>query len=482
MSLRLRLTLWYTGLLAVLLLLISVMAVSQARSNVQANIDNDLRITGDQVIRLLQIGSTSGPLAGVLLPAIGGSFETEVYVQVRNTEKRLVYRSNNLSDKIIPFPEEYYKAAEAGGRGYYSLSINRPDDLRVYYAPIDFGGEFIGAVQVGRVLSTEQMIVNQLATNLFWIIAVVLALGAGVGYWLAGVALRPIKEATATALAITRTGRLDARVPVTGQRNDEVGTLVNTFNEMLGRLQELFDKQRRFSGDISHELRSPLTTILGNVSLLKRGRALPPDEQAEMLEEIESESEHMRRLISDLLLLAQADADLVLTREPVELDTLLLDAYRQAKRRAGEREIHLLHEDQAIVMGDAERLRQVLVNLINNAIQYTPPDGHIDLSLTCLSDFAEIVVADTGQGISAEDLPHIFDRFYRADKARTRVVGGTGLGLSIVKWVVDAHWGDIEVESELGVGTTFRVRLPLSAGCGDNKPPIDEDAPDVVQA
>jgi signal transduction histidine kinase len=235
---------------------------------------------------------------------------------------------------------------------------------------------------------------------------------------------------------------------------------------MLDRLEELFGKQRRFTGDISHELRSPLTTILGNLSLLRRAKNLPEEEQREMLDEMYSEAERMHRLISDLLLLSQADSGLAINRAPVELDTLLLESYRMAKRRAGDRlDIHLTHEDQAVVMGDADRLRQVLDNLINNAIRYTPEGGCIELSLHCLGDEAVITIADTGQGIAPEDLPHIFDRFYRADKARTRAAGGTGLGLSIVKWIVDAHNGRIEVESTPGEGSVFHIYLPVAAPC-----------------
>ncbi len=466
MSFRLRLTLWYTTLLAILLLLIAVMALSLVRASVLAGIDSESKSKGDQIARLLALGATSDPLANILAPAVSDSFAPEIYVLVRNLDRRLTYRSTNLANKIIPFPDPYFQQALQGASGFYSLSFQRPDDLRVYFTPIMLGGEIIGAVQIGRTLAAEQAILRQLAANFFWIIAFALALGAGVGYWLAGVALRPIQEATTTALEITRTGRLDRRVPVARARNDEIGALVNTFNEMLARLQELFDRQRRFSGDISHELRTPLTTILGNTTLLKRGASLPQEDRDEMLDEIESEAQHMRRLVSDLLLLAQADADLVITRERVELDTLLLDVYRQARRRAPDRELHLLHEDQAVVMGDADRLRQMLINLVNNAIQYTPAGGRIDLSLECLGAAAQITVSDAGQGIAPSDLPHIFDRFYRADKARTRAAGGAGLGLSIVKWVVDAHWGEIDVDSTPGAGATFRVRLPLAEpGC-----------------
>ncbi len=462
MSLRLRLTLWYSTLLLVLLVLIAFISLSLVSSSTLTRVDEDLRERGEQIARLLETGEPGGAFTELFLSAVLGSFSREMAVQVLDAKGNILYSSAGR----IPAPKAYFQQGLAGARGYYSLSIRSPNDVRVYYTPIMVNQEVVGVVLVARNLIFEQQILRQLAKIFAWIILIALIIGAGVGYWLAGAALRPIQEATATALAITRTGRLDARVPISGTRGDEIGTLINTFNEMLGRLQELFERERRFSGDISHELRSPLTTILGNLSLLKRADALSEEERTEMLAEIETEAQRMRRLIADLLLLAQADAEPVIAREPVEMDTLMLEVYRQAKRRADGREIRIVHEDQAIVLGDAERLRQMLVNLVNNAIQYTPEGGRIELSLERDGDFAEIRVSDTGRGIAQEDLPHIFERFYRADKARSRQMGGTGLGLSIVKWVVDAHGGRIEVESELGKGSTFIVRLPLA---GDEK-------------
>jgi heavy metal sensor kinase len=449
--------------LAGLLLLIAVMALSRVASNVRSNIDSELQSKGDQVVRLLELTVPSSPLSSLLVPTLNAVSEPEMYVQVKDNTRRNIHRSSNLGGVVIQFPESYFRQAMNGIAGYYNVSWVRPDDVRVYFAPVTFGGEVIATVQVARNLASEQTILNELSNNLFWIVAIALAAGAAIGYGLAGIALRPIQEATATALAITRTGRLDRRVPISSTRNDEIGRLISTFNEMLDGLEELFDKQRRFSGDISHELRSPLTTILGNIRPLKRADSLPLAERMEMQGEIGTEAERMNRLISDLLLLARADADPAIIRKQVELDTLLLEVYRHTMRRTDNSvEVRLLYEDQAIILGDAERLRQMLINLINNAIQYTAPGGQVDLSLERKEDQAQITVSDTGQGIAPEDLPHIFDRFYRTDKARSRAAGGTGLGLSIVKWVVDAHGGEIDVESELGKGTTFMVRLPLA--------------------
>ena len=468
MSLRLRLTLWYTGLLAALLILVGGMVFSRVQASVLGSIDRELQQKGDQIVQLLAISTGSEVIIEPIMAIITSTYEEGLYIQVRDNTRRVIFRSPNLGRARIELPEPYYQQALQGYAGFYNLSVNQPDDLRVYFAPIVLDGRTAGIVQVARLLSPQRAVLQELSNNLLLLFAIALALAAGGGYWLTGVALHPINEATATALAITRTGNLKRRVPIRRQRMDEIGALISTFNEMLDRLEELFEKQRRFTGDISHELRSPLTTILGNLSLLRRAKKLPPEEQQEMLDEMYSEAERMHRLISDLLLLSQADSGLSINRAPVELDTLLLEAYRMARRRVGDRlQIQLLHEDRAVVLGDADRLRQVLDNLINNAIRYTPAGGRIDLSLECRGEEAVITVADTGQGIASDDLPHIFDRFYRADKARTRAEGGTGLGLSIVKWIVDAHHGRIEVESAQGEGSAFHIILPVAEPCTD---------------
>jgi signal transduction histidine kinase len=258
----------------------------------------------------------------------------------------------------------------------------------------------------------------------------------------------------------------------------EVGQLAGTFNDMLDRIQKLFETQDRLIADVSHELRTPLTTIQGNIELLQRmtgAASREPDQasngQAELLRETLTEVEHetnrMSRMISDLLLLAQADSGaLQLQWAPVEMDTLLLELYRQTRRLADLRkgpnglEIRIGSEDQALVWGDEGRLRQILLNLTDNAIKYTPTGGTVTLSLRNEGGWVKIIVNDTGIGIHPESLPHIFDRFYRTDKARSREFGGSGLGLSIVQWIAQAHEGRVTVESEPHKGSTFTLWLP----------------------
>lgn len=235
-------------------------------------------------------------------------------------------------------------------------------------------------------------------------------------------------------------------------------------------LRDVLERQRRFVADASHELRAPLTAIQGNLELLRRYPAMPTHDRREALEDTEHEAKRLGRLVSDLLALARADAGQPSKCERVSLETLLQEAFTdyQAHTGQGQPHSHTLElggvEEKTLVQGDRERLKQLVGILLDNALKYTPAGGRITLELS--RDLAEVrlEVRDNGIGISDKDLPHVFERFYRADQARVRGQdpGGTGLGLSIAQWITEQHGGQISLESELGVGTTARVILPLS--------------------
>jgi signal transduction histidine kinase len=268
---------------------------------------------------------------------------------------------------------------------------------------------------------------------------------------------KPLEDIATVARQITRADDLSRRVPY-ANRPDEIGELARAFNQTLERLERLFRTQQRLLADVSHELRTPLTAIRGNLDLIERiGEADP-----ESISAIQVEIERMTRLVGDLLLLARADSGgLPLERRPVELDNILFEIYRQIAVVNPPVEVKLSEVDQATVMGDADRLKQLFINLVENAIKYTPAGGTVELSLFKKDDKVHFEVRDTGIGIPPENLPHIFDRFYRVDKARARAHGGSGLGLSIAKWIATAHGGSIRVKSQPGEGTTFTVTLPL---------------------
>ena len=284
-------------------------------------------------------------------------------------------------------------------------------------------------------------------------------LAASVSWFSIRQALSPLATVTLTAEQITHADDLSRRIPYVASSKDEIGTLIRAFNRTLERLENLFTSQQRFLADVSHELRTPLTVIKGNADLIRK---FGPDEES--LDTIKDETDRLTRMVGDLLLLAQAESGkLPLTKSSVSLEELLIDVFQQMRVLAGDRvKLKLTDIDQAFVSGDRDRLKQVLINLTSNAIQYTPAGGEVYLNLTKKGDVVRVIVRDTGPGISPADLPHIFDRFYRGEKSRTRSkTSGFGLGLSIAYFIIEAHGGRIEVDSHEGIGTTFTVLLPL---------------------
>jgi two-component system OmpR family sensor kinase len=321
----------------------------------------------------------------------------------------------------------------------------------------------IGTLQAATSLDVVDA-AREVLVYIMGIATVVAVLLAAYGSWLAvGRALAPLDAITETTEQINRADDLARRIPYDGPMHDEIGGLIEAFNQTLERLETLFTSQQRFLADVSHELRTPLTVIKGNVDLMRRMKSL--DEES--LTSIDQEAGRLTRLVGGLLLLAQAESGSVsLNMKPVELDTLLLEVFQEMKLLAGEKiELRLTEIDQVQVQGDRDRLKQVLLNLVGNAIQYTPQGGDVFLSLGKVAEQARLIIRDTGPGIPAEDLPHIFERFYRAEKSRTRgKTTGFGLGLSIAHWIVDKHGGHIEVDSKDGQGTTFCIWLPLMSG------------------
>lgn len=478
MTIRLRLTLWYTALLGATLILFSVIVYSvlasslwmQVRWNLEQEAKEVKTYLGWQIER--DIARMNSPQA-FTLPSTQ-LFISTVGVQLVRPDGMVIARSSNLGNMMVPKSNHSLSEAGQGRDSLYRTVSSSGVPLLIYSTPLTNQRSTIGIIQMIQPVATIEGTLRQVERNLILGTGLSLVLAAIVGAVLARRALTPIQAITDTARRITRTQDLGERLTI-DQDMSEVGQLAATFNDMLDQIQQLFNSQRRLTADVSHELRTPLTIVQGNVELLQRMMAQRPnhllqkdqDEAIrEVLGEVETETERMAKLINDLLLLAQADRGLELQLEAVEMDTLLLDIYRQTRRVADRRKgpdgltVHLGSEDQALVWGDQERLRQMLLNLADNAVKYTPEGGTITLGLTQSNGWVQLYVQDTGMGISPEDQSQIFERFFRADKVRSRAQGGSGLGLSIVQWIVQAHHGRIEVESAVGQGSTFRVWLP----------------------
>jgi two-component system OmpR family sensor kinase len=467
MSIRLRLTLWYTTVLATVIILFGVALYSLLTLTLLNSIDRQLEVTASRIAESVRVRPAFFYLEKLLeLPELEVFTTPGLYIQIYDDNSGLIVdRSRTLGDAALPLDEEILSKALDRQTDQRTMELGGTR-VRLLSEPVIVDDQVEGIVQVGASLAQVDQTQRQLLAILISGGVVAVVISAGLGALLARAALRPMDEITQTALAISRAEDLSQRLEVSGPA-DEVGRLAATFNEMLARLETLFRTQQQFIADVSHELRTPLTTIQGNVDLLRRGAVGEPSSRHETLMAIEGEVTRMSRLVADLLLMARADAGIQLEAESVELDTLLLEVYRQARLMSESVEVRLGHEDQAVILGDADRLRQLLLNLVDNALKYTPAGGQVTLSLYNDQERVRIVVSDTGTGISPEDLqpgpngvPLIFERFYRADRARSPAQGGTGLGLSIAQWIAQAHGGEITVASQVGKGSRFTVHLP----------------------
>jgi two-component system, OmpR family, sensor kinase len=472
MSIRLRLALWYSALFAAILLIISLLTYA-------------LHTRGhyDDRDRLL-VSSAAHAATGVTSAADdlhfgSGSASVEVVLQLFDADG--VLRETSVKSEETPTltprallaspaapafdwvaglaPRMEPAEASAGAFGLVHTAGQR---WRAYVLPIGDTPSPTGYVIALTPLGRLDASIAAFRANLFAIGLVGLLAALGGGWAIAGQALRPVDQMTRTAGTIAHARDTSHRVEVPLAR-DELGRLAETFNSMLASLDDAARAQQRFVADASHELRAPLTAIQGNLEILERQPEMPDAERAEVLREVKGEAFRLTRLVADLLALARADAGVAIRRAPVDLDAVVLETFQTARQLAHGQTLALEPFEPVQVRGDEDRLRQLILVLLDNAIKYTPGDGAITLGLSLRGDSAEIVVRDTGVGIANSDLPHIFERFYRADPARGRDPGGTGLGLPIARWIVEQHGGLIAMQSERGHGTTVMVQLPIAA-------------------
>lgn len=452
MSLRASLTLLYSLVIGTILLAFGGAAYVLVNTVLVSRVDDRLANVYDGFVALAQVNFVEE----VVFTSVPRELDQDVSVQVWGVDDNLQASYGPLGQISQPF-DPFNKRAT---RPVFRETAQNGLTLRVLNVPLVHEDRRVAVMQVAINMETVVLARRYLLFGLIvvWVYGVILA---GVASWFTlGRALEPLKSMIETAEHINRADDLSRRIPLQGAEADELGSLANTFNQTLERLEVLFTSQQRFLADVSHELRTPLTVIKGNVDLMRRMKQF--DEES--LTSIDQEAGRLTRLVGGLLMLAQAESGkLALNLRPVELDLLVTEVFQEMHILAGGKvRLHLTEIDQLVVNGDRDRLKQVLINLAANAIQYTPQNGEVFLNLSKVGDQARIICRDTGPGIPAEDLPHIFERFYRAEKSRTRSKStGFGLGLSITKWIVEHHGGRIEVTSKEGQGTTFAIWLPL---------------------
>lgn len=473
MSVRLRLTLWYSGILMITLLVFGSSLYFILKHNLDGEIDDSLRQRADEVLRQVRIVDSFpfGLDSNVIIPDFDVFSGPDLFLQIVDLKGRVAARSNNLGNQVLPITDITLAIAKQGSPLFQTVEVNK-HPLQVYQVPLVYQKQTIYVLQVAASLASRNASLDTLRLNLILLGSLTLVAAASIGWFLGKKALTPIGQITIAAEAIQEGKDLAKRIKPPGT-NDEVGRLTDTINRMLARIQHAYLQlesayatQKQFVSDASHELRTPLTTIRGNVELLLKMGQMADENNLEALKDIRDEAERMSRLVNDLLALARADAGIAIAKEELYaapwLEELMRRASTYPKKAAFYYEVDSIPPSTRL-SGNRDLLTQMIWILLDNAFKYTP-EGTVKFEAMLTGGKLELHVEDTGIGIAETDLQRIFQRFYRADRARDR--SGTGLGLSIAEWIIREHEGSIEVESQQGEGTKFRVLLPILPSAG----------------
>ena len=474
MSIRLRLALWYGALTALVVVLVCFYSYAVHSRTHYDELDATLRSVAEHVAEELGSASTAAERGKVLEASLLLGTEIRVIDSAGAVREQSVYASRapavDPRAVLVQRSRQPYSALAAlapalhpakAGTGAFGIAEGG-ERWRVYVLRIS-GGQYLAAL---LPLSHIDAAVDRFGHLMMLMATVGGGLAFLVGWLVAGRALRPVAALTDTAGAIARSREFSRRVRVSGRRGgrDELARLGEMFNEMLGSLEQAYAAQQRFVSDASHELRAPLTAIQANLELLRDRKTMGREEQERAVAEAYDEAQRLARFVADLLILARADAGGVsLRRDSVELDRVLMDVVGEARHLVRGQRLEIAAVEPCVIRGDPDRVKQLLLILVDNAIKYTPPGGKVSLALARSGAQASVAIRDTGIGIEADDLPRVFERFYRADPARSRDPGGTGLGLPIARWIADQHGGSVELESAPGRGTTATVRLLIAA-------------------
>jgi heavy metal sensor kinase len=463
-SLRFRLTVWYAGLLAGLLLLFGFSTWFGLRQYLHWSLQEVLRSQAQQIGEnfLLDV-QTSGE--SYVIEEINEHYAPELnnrFVRVTRADGSVLYASGKPQAGGFD-PSSLAVLNPAPGREWLRTAHLPGGELLIFTLPFSARDNSRFLIEVGAPYEQVERVLYGLLLALALGLPLTVALAIGGGYWLMRRALKPVDEITQSAEQIS-SRNLGQRLPV-AKTGDELERLSRALNRMIARLDESFQYIRRFTADASHELRTPLTVLRGELEALAQPARLDAETSATIGSLLE-ETERLTRIVESLLAISRLDAgEAQMERVRFDLAELAATTTEQMRLLAEDKQIALTCQTNGsvIVEGDRARLKQVVVNLLDNALKYTYVDGKVCVEVSTVDGRARLNVEDTGIGIPAEALPHVFERFYRVDKARSRQMGGAGLGLAIVKSIVTAHGGQITVESNEGRGSSFRVELPLAS-------------------
>jgi heavy metal sensor kinase len=459
LSIHTRLTLWYTAVLVVTLLAISAVSYSLLAWSLAQDVDRSL-LTVAEVVRDTDARDTFGPeriLRDVLGPDV-----LDQFFQIFDPGGVVSARSPQLPDgRRLRLSSTAHANALRGAPTFETLRFERGHAVRLATVPVMRDGRLAEVVQVGMSLAQSERTLRRYLQSLLIVVPFGVVLAATAGALLARVALRPVDQMSLAARRITAEA-LGQRVRVRGS-GDELDRLAETLPGMLERLEAAFAEIRRFSADAAHELRTPLTALKGGLEVALRADR-SPEEYRRVLQDSLEEVERLVRLAEDLLILSRTSVAPEARRDTVDLESLAVDVLETGARLGAARgvAVRLKEATAGDVIGNASALRRALLNVVENAVKYTPAGGLVSLSVGRDGDAATLEVEDTGPGIDPADAGRIFEPFVRLDAARARDTGGAGLGLAITRSVVVAHGGTIAVAPGAGGGARFTIRLPLA--------------------
>jgi heavy metal sensor kinase len=455
-SVRIRLTLWYASVLSLSLLLFALVIYKATASVFYDRQDESLRSTAKTVasayLEELEEQQSIEKAGQVVLSEL--SFP-ERYVLVTDNSGHVIASSKNASNMVFTLPTSTLNDARERG---FNTSVN---GLRLAIVPLSTEKP-LGFATVAEPLSVIDDGLRHLRRDFFAGVIVVLLLASSGGYFLARKSLLPISLMNRQTQRIS-VENLSSRLDVTNSR-DELGSLATTINELLDRLERSFQEQQRFIADASHELRTPLAVLRGETEVAL-GRTRTVAEYQQSLALIKEEAEGLSRIVEDLFVLARqpVEGSPVFVKHSLSLNEVVSACARAAEVLAKRKGVQLETQtasEPLLLNGDEDLLKRMVLNLLDNAVKFTPSGGQVLVTVERQNGHAQITVADTGVGIPPDEQPYVFDRFYRVDKGRSRKVGGAGLGLSIVSWIVGVHEGKITLKSVPGQGTRFTVELP----------------------
>jgi heavy metal sensor kinase len=458
-SIGFRLAAWYFLVFACGLAAFSIMAWFAMKASIYHAIDDELRDRVRGVAKFME-----RQIASLSIPEIRDEFREHSVLgpggdlfQVSDQDGQWLYRSVPLENNNVPIT---LPGALVAPR--FETVLVQGHSLRFYFRRIEVNGKSY-TVQVAAPMDEAFEALDRFRVLLLFAAPLLLVAASVGGYWLSTRALAPVDEISRTAQRISIENLAD-RLPVS-RTGDQLQRLSETLNATFARLEAAVRRITQFTADASHELRAPVSLIRTTAEVAVQRRDRTAAEYFEALQEILEESERTSQVVDSLMLLARADSGKeMLECAGADACAIVREAAEQGEKLAHNQGLQFapsVPNEPVPVKADSNALRRALLILIDNAVKYTPKGGSVKVSLGASTDSAIVTVSDTGIGIAKSDLPHIFDRFWRADKARSREQGGAGLGLSIAQWIVEMHRGSIDVESEPGRGSTFRIRLPI---------------------